>query len=621
MSSYRFSRRSENVFLAAVLGVVVLQASAAVLFAGGPTADEVRALIDARVGGIHKLQVPPRDDDLPQPRLASGEVDPRFRITPAKSYLGKLLFQDPIRNTNIRPEFGGDPSTVQTASCGSCHFAEAGTKAGQVINLANGGEGRMTMDAYGSFFIDRRLAPGMVDVIPTPIEKRDAAGNVVLDGKFDAVDSVPRLSPSMVGFAFNNRLLGGGVAGEPFDPSDPLKANKNPDNLPAGENLAQIAFSVHRMKDTQQVALQGNAVYRRLFADAFPEEYEQFLASGDLDDYINEGTIIRAVAAFLRTVITRDTPWDRFLAGDDSALTPRQLRGAELFATPATAGGAGCISCHSGPALNKQLGDEAGNLVEENFYNLGVDEHPLQDLARSALENPSHHDVGRQEATADPSHAFKFRTPTLRQLKDGRQFMHSGQFTSVRQVLEYFNAGVPSNPLAAAAGNLEPRFTNPRGPGNTGLGLPRDDLDALEDFLVNALYDRALVEEDPSSPTRTFDPSLSDLTYSEELQALGAQDGLLPSRFAVGNNDALTRRQTIFVRGEVTGDEVMNVVDALRIVGYLFLDGPQPDPMVAADANDDGQIDLADGIYVISYLFRGGDEPAMPFPAAGQLVR
>jgi cytochrome c peroxidase len=207
----------------------------------------------------------------------------------------------------------------------------------------------------------------------------------------------------MVGFAFNNRLLGGGAAGEPYDPSNAAKLNKNPNNFPAGENLAQIAFKVHRMVSTQQFALQGNAVYRKLFADAFPEEYARSLQTGELNDYISELTVIRAVAAFLRTVITRDTPWDRFLAGDDAALTERQLRGAALFASPVAGGGADCISCHSGPALNKQLGDEAGLLIEENFFNIGVGDHPLRELSRTALRNPNHHDPGRLEVTANPT--------------------------------------------------------------------------------------------------------------------------------------------------------------------------------------------------------------------------
>ncbi len=602
-------------------GVVILVVSTAGSPVTGQDSASVRALIDSRVGGIARLQVPASNADLPQPRLPGGEVDPRFEITEAKRYLGKLLYQDPIRMTTIKPELGGDLSTKQTASCGSCHFAEAGSKAGQVINLAAGGQGRMTMDPYGNFAAERVLRPGMVDVIPTPIEKTDPEGNVILSGKFDQVDSVPRLSPSMVGFAFNNRLLLGGNAGEPFDPSNPAKANKNPDDLPAGENLAQIAFSVHRMADTQKDALQANAVYRKLFADAFPGEYAASLVSGSLDDYINEATVIRAVAAFLRTVITRNTPWDRFLAGDDTALTSRQLRGARLFATTVTEGGANCISCHSGPALNKQLGDEAGILVEENFFNLGLMEHPLQDLARTALEDPNHHDVGRQEATANPADAYEFKVPTLRQIKTSGQFMHSGELSSVRAVLEYFNAGVPSNPLAAAAGNVTPRFTNPRGPGDTGLGLSAADLDALEDFVSNALHDAAFVEYDPASSTSTFDPNLADLTYSAELKALGAKDGLLPSLMAVGNNDALTRRQTIYVRGRVNDDAIVDLSDAIFVLLFLFQGGAHPDPMVAADLNHDDRIDLSDAIYLINYLYYGGSQPAMPFPAEGQLMR
>lgn len=617
MRTFTYLRRSTLV----VLGLVVGFSAGSSGLALGQDAAVLRAMIDARVGGVEKLRVPTRNEDLPQPMLPGGQVDPRFRITEAKRYLGKLLFQDPIRMNNIKPEFGGDPTTIQTASCGSCHFGEAGSKAGQVINLAAGGEGRMVMHPEGTFTVERTIKAGAVDVIPTPIEKLDSEGHVVLSGKFDQVDSVPRLSPSMVGFAFNNRLLGGGVAGEPFDASNSAKANKNPDNLPAGENLAQIAFSVHRMAETQKNALQGNAVYRRLFADAFPDEYAAFLASGDLDDYMSEDTTIRAVAAFLRTVITRNSPWDRFLAGDETALTANQRRGAWLFAAAVADGGANCISCHSGPALNKQLGDEEGALVEENFYNLGLMEHPLQDLARTALENPNHHDNGRQEATANAADAFEFKVPTLRQLRTAGQFMHSGEFSTIREVVEFFSAGVPTNGLSAAAGNLPARFTNPRGAGRTGLGLSQTDMNAIVDFIENALFDPAFVEYDPSSTTDSFDPNLEDLTYSDDLRAAGARDGLLPSFRAVGNDDALARRQTIYVRGNVNNDDLVDISDSLNILNFLFTGGASPDPMVAADLNHDDRIDLADPVFLLNYLFYSGVTPAMPFPAAGQLMR
>ena len=72
---------------------------------------------------------------------------------------------------------------------------------------------------------------------------------------------------------------------------------------------------------------------------------------------INDVTGSARTATFLRTVVTRNTPFDQFLAGDNGALTPAQRRGAKLFFTTADEGGAGCYGCHSGPMLNKQLDD------------------------------------------------------------------------------------------------------------------------------------------------------------------------------------------------------------------------------------------------------------------------
>lgn len=521
----------------------------------------LRAALIARVGSIDKLKVPASNAALPQPTLADGvTVDPRFAITEAKRYLGKQLFFDPVRSNRIRPELGGLESTARTGSCGSCHLGEVAGKAGQVINLHLGGEGRGFTDANGIFHVRRRLQPGMVDVIPTGI-KQIVNGVVLKDGRFDAVDAVPRLSPSMIGFGFNTRLLLGGKAGQPA--GDP----NNPRGLPAGENLAEIAFDAHRMLETQKDAVQESPVYVKLFQDAFPQEAADFANSGNLDDLINDDTIERAVAAFLRTVVTRNTPWDKFLAGDDRALTKRQIRGALLFVRSVSEGGAGCISCHSGPMLNKQLGDEAGKLVEENFYNLGIGDHPLQGLAATALQDPNHHDMGRGEITGRPEDNFKFRTLTLRQLKDsGGQLTHSALFRSVREVVEYFNAGVPQDPFAAAAGNVTPRFTNPRGAGQPpGLGLSERDIDDLVDFLENALYDPAFARFDPSSTTDTFELNARDLTYSinrPDLAALGAVDGLMASGLCPSSNDALTRRD----RGLEFLDVTSRIVVTLRRV-------------------------------------------------------
>ncbi|NOT30415.1 MAG: hypothetical protein HOP15_08200 [Planctomycetes bacterium] len=552
----------------------------AVLCGGVPTAQdrarELRRFIDQQVGGIEKLMVPAENADLPQPRLPDGAPDPFFQTTEQKRFLGKMLFHDPVRMVRILPEFGGIPETAQTASCGSCHLGAAASKAGTLLNFAAGGEGLGYTDESGNFIPRRRpridllprirqrpLFPGdaLVDELPTltdiyenaigsPALQQlpDEVGMLLRTGRLDALDSVGRSAPSVIGAAFNTRLLLDGFAGEP----DETRGGLNPLHHPAQENVALLLLDAHRMLDFQSATLQDIPVYVKLFQDAFPEEAAQAEADENMDLLINDVTVLRATASFLRTVVTRNTPWDRFLAGDDLALTSSQLRGARLFFTEAEgdAGGAGCFSCHSGPMLNKQANDPdvagVGAFIEENFNNLGLADHPLQALNREARGDPTFRDQGRSEITGREEDAFKFRTLTLRQLRDGRFFMHNGSFTRIKDVVEYFNEGMPQDREAAAEGTLSPRFTHPRGPGSRrGLGLSDEDVEDVYYFLKNALYDPAFVHFDPSSTTDTFDPNGRDLTYSvhrPDLAALGAIDGRMPSGRPRINDDALSRR-------------------------------------------------------------------------------
>ena len=514
-------------------------------------------------------------------------------------------------------------ATKQTGSCGSCHIGEAAGKAGQQINFNVGGEGRGYFDAQGNFFPRRRpqedlavlrtkpLFPGdvLVDALPTltdiwnnndglpnpypsfntglvvttpayyyhlsPADQASLTNETLIaTGRLDQLDSVARLSMGMVGFAFNNRLLFGGFAGEPQTTVGSL----NPFNDPAGENLTLLLLDAHRMLNFQSAALLKIPAFVQLFRDAFPQEAAQADAANDLTILVNDQTVFRATATFLRTVVTRNTPFDQFLAGDNNALTPAQVSGAQLFFTPATggAGGAGCFTCHSGPMLNKQYNDPdvagIGTFVEENFFNVGIGDHPIQALnalARGHIDPtklgadgyPYHaEDNGRQEITHDPADAFEFRALTLRQLIDGRNFFHNASFTSVRDVVEYFNAGIPQDPTAGAAATLTPRFTNPRGTGYpNGLGLSEQQVDDLTDFLENALYDPALVTYNPNSSTDTFQPNVHDLTYSKyrpDLAALGAKDGFVPSGLAIDSNDPLTRRDE--------GIEFLDVTNQLK---------------------------------------------------------
>src|SRR5882762_9923246 len=548
--------------------------------AQGDSPAQLRQFIDGQVGGIQKLVVPD-DAHLPQPRLPDGTLtsDPRFQTTEAKRYLGKLTFFDPVTTARIIPSFGGVLATRQTGSCGSCHLGEVAGKSGTLINLNVGGEGRSYTDAAGNLIPRRRprvdilprlrdtpLFPGdaLVDALPTltdvylvppppgHIEVDDPARGeklptplkLLATGRLDALDSVGRNVPNMVGVAFNNRQLLGGFAGE----IDALPGALNPFNFPAQESVAQLLLDAHRMLDFESAELQKVPAFVKLFRDAFPEEAAQADAAGNMNLLINDNTVLRARATFMRTLVTRNTPFDKFLAGDNSALTANQRRGAKLFFTAATNGGAGCFSCHSGPMLNKQPNDPdvtgTGQFVEENFFNIGLSDHLVQALNRLARNDPNFIDNGRQEITGRDSDIYKFRATTMRQLKGSRFFFHNGAFTTVRDVVQYFNAGVPQNPVTGASAT--PRFTNPRGSGSpSGLGLTEDEVNAITDFLENALFDPAFVNFDPNSTTITMQPNARDLTYSvyrPDLAALGAKDGFMPSGRPISNNDPLSRR-------------------------------------------------------------------------------
>ena len=416
---------------------------------------------------------------------------------------------------------------------------------------------------------------GIVSGSPALGRKLTPPFTLLATGRLDALDSVARNAPGVIGAAYNNRLLMGGFAGEP----DASPGGLNPFAHPAQENVALLLLDAHRMLGEQSAELQKYATYRKLFRDAFPEEAAKADApGGSLNDLINDITVLRATATFLRTTVTRDTPWDRFLAGENRALTERQRRGAKLFFTPADKGGAGCYGCHSGPMLNKQPNDPdvtgAGAFVEENFYNLGLADHPVQALNRAGRNDPNFRDDGRKEITGRDSDAFKFRVLTLRQLKDARFFFHNGAFTSVKDVVKYFNAGAPQDAQAAAAGTLTRRFTHPRGADlPRGLGLSDDQVDDLTDFIENGLYDRAFVHHDPKSPTKQFQLSPPDFLYSvyrPDLVAAGAGtgrpavDGRPMSGLPQDNNDALSRRDMGLEFLDVTAQAHVALVDSDR---------------------------------------------------------
>lgn len=119
----------------------------------------------------------------------------------------------------------------------------------------------------------------------------------------------------------------------------------------------------------------------------------------------------KAVAAFERTLITPNSPYDKYVKGDKNAMSTQQVKGMQTFAA------SGCTSCHSGAAFNgpkMELGQGFYSkfpTFTDNSYN--------EKYALSA-------DTGRQEATGKAVDAHMFRVPTLRNITDTAPYFHNG---------------------------------------------------------------------------------------------------------------------------------------------------------------------------------------------------
>lgn len=146
---------------------------------------------------------------------------------------------------------------------------------------------------------------------------------------------------------------------------------------------------------------------------AIPEYAARFEAV--FDDGITQDNVAAAIAAFERTLISQNAPFDRFAAGDFNALTPAQRRGFDIFRSAKTR----CFECHAWPTF-----------THNNFHVLGV-----PDI------DPSSPDLGQVEVVKGPDAERAFRTPGLRNVALSAPYMHNGVFQSLEEVIAFYAKG------------------------------------------------------------------------------------------------------------------------------------------------------------------------------------
>ena len=391
---------------------------------------EQALLASSSTNHLSDFELPSSDD------FSSIPQDPNNPLTQEKIELGKLLFHETALGINPK-----NPEGLATYSCASCHHSRAGFQACKPQGIGDGGTG------FG--------ANGM--------EREKSAGYNVED-----IDVQPLRSPAALNTAYQENQLWNGQFGatglnrdtkDRWANADPTKANYW--GFHGTETQAIAGLKVHRLGI--EMALAQYPEYKEMFDDAFPDFVPENRYS-----LITAGL---AIAAYERTILANQSPFQRWLKGDYDAMSESEKNGAILFFNKAN-----CASCHNGPALNSMA-----------FYALGMGN--LESGETEYDPNNNAH-KGRGGFTGNEEDNYKFKVPQLYNLKDSPFYGHGSTFNSVREVIEYKNNAIAEENMVPA-GQLAKEFVP--------LNLTDEEIDQITDFIENSLRDPNLDRYDPPS--------------------------------------------------------------------------------------------------------------------------
>jgi cytochrome c peroxidase len=282
--------------------------------------------------------------------------------------LGRLLFWDPVL------------SGARDVACATCHHPDLAYTDGRQISLGTGAVG---------------LGPARVDVSEgrIPVVRRNSP--TIVNTAFNGLDRRRRRGPDRPPLSVDQSR-----APMFWDSRVRSLERQALEPLQALEEMRGTAYSADVAVDSVVARLRAVPEYVVLFEGAFAGASP-----------ISATQLAQALAAFQRSLIAMDSPFDRFRAGDSTALTEQQLRGQEEFDD------AGCDRCHEGVMFS-----------DFDQHAEGVPEHPL-------VAEPDTGD-GR----------FRFRTPSLRNVALTAPYMHNGMLATLEDVLVFYDEGRSRNP-------------------------------------------------------------------------------------------------------------------------------------------------------------------------------
>ena len=382
------------------------------------------AISKTSITGSYQHYVLPADNQLtPLPN-----IDPANPLTKEKIALGKMLFFE--TGFGLKPRYN---ELTGTYSCASCHVPSAGFTPGRFQGIADGGIGfgysgemRRKEDQYGSTDVDAQ------GVRALSMFNTAYVTNSLWSGTFGSQD--------------NNIGL------EAIWRADTI-AYVNDFGYKTLETQNIENYTIHRMTINEETITKLG--YKELFDNAFPDlpKEQRYSPIG--------GSF--ALSSYLRSLITNQAPFQRYLRGEKTAMNDQEKKGAMLFFTKAN-----CTSCHNGPAFNANT-----------FQAVGVKD--LYEIDGSLnTGSADKRNRGRGGFTKDERDNYRFKVPQLYNLRDANFYFHGSSKNTLREVVEYFNAGKAENPNVPAD-QLSSNFIP--------LNLTNQEIEDLTAFLKTALFD------------------------------------------------------------------------------------------------------------------------------------
>lgn len=243
-----------------------------------------------------------------------------------------------------------------------------------------------------------------------PVSKEELGGRLFLDPVLSSDGKISCASCHIPAYAFADTVaLSKGVGGQLGSRNTPSAMNLSAHDIFFHDGRAESLElqAAGPIENPVEMNLPISEAVKKLSANknylaAFKKLY---------NEAPNRDNLLDALASFERTLETSDTPFDKFMHGDTTAISESAKRGQKIFNIKGK-----CFDCHFGP-----------DFTRDDFKNIGL--YNGKDL----------NDVGRYGVTKDSADIGKFKVPGLRNVAVTAPYMHNGMFKTLTEVIDYYN--------------------------------------------------------------------------------------------------------------------------------------------------------------------------------------